>query len=98
MQSPPDRVTLPLEDRKRVNIPANAAYFTFIYPLTPKVSKDGSLREHTGSEDELATELTRARTAGSRAEKVDRFLNEPGPTEADDEAKRCRDAEVGEVV
>ena len=38
-QSPAYRVTLPMRDRTRVNIPMDAAFFTFIYPLTPWSSR-----------------------------------------------------------
>ena len=38
-QSPAYRVTLPMRDRARVHIPMNAAFFTFIYPLTPWSSR-----------------------------------------------------------
>ena len=65
-QSPSFLVTLPEKDKKRVNIPADAKYYTFMYPCTPKASTDA--KASTDDADE---------TAAGRAEKVDAFLNLP---------------------
>ena len=89
MQSPPYRVTLPVADRRRVSVPEDAHFFTFIYPLTPWSMQRTRESQRgvggTGGGDSASGGGSLGSSAGSRAEKIDRFLNEPVPMDEEDE-------------